>query len=138
MIRTRVLRRGALVALLTFAWTLLAPLGVQARLAGPADRFPTGPVCTSNALHDGAARATLASDEQAERLPGTEAPAADREAASCVFCHSPATTPGALPHARATLPPADGFLRLECGGQPPGALRGTWPPMPARGPPMHG
>lgn len=138
MIRTRVLRRGALAALLAFAWTLLAPVGVQARLAGSADRFPTGPVCTSSALHDGAARATLASDAQAERLPGTETPAGDGGTAWCVFCQTPATTPDALPRARAVPPPADGVLRLEQGGQPPGALRGTWPPMPARGPPMHG
>ena len=89
-------------------------------------------------MHEGGGRVTLASATQPGSLTDTDTPAGEAETAWCVFCHTPGTTPGALPCTRTVLPPADVVLRLEQGGQPPGALRGTWPPMPARGPPVHG
>ena len=129
MFRRNALRPGAWLALLALAWSLLAPLAAQARAADP---FEAGAARLDQAL-------SLAICGAGGFPPGplddAPPPGTHQGGPACPYCQ---TGPAALPAAHGPfigLPGSRRPLRLAPGPDAP--PKGTWPPLPARGPPAR-
>lgn len=126
MSRPRNQRRGAWLALLALACSLLLPsLAGAVAARAPVDAV-FGPVCTSGAA-----------DADGPRDEAPSAPAvhhAGQPACGCAPC-APAAAPG--PAATPAPAVAVGFLRLPATADGQARRPGVQPPLPARGPPAR-
>ncbi len=132
MFHRRKLRSGAWLALLAILSGLLAPLGAHARLPVREDGTLRAPVCTSAATADaaGLGAALLSGDDAPVPAPERHA-----GAAACVYCQA---GPAALPapdRTGATAPGIGWFVRIAIPRERGERPQGSWPPLPARGPP---
>ena len=120
MFNRSALRPGAWLALLALVSSLLAPLAAQARASG-LDQAILLAVCSAGGLPG----------------PADDAPppGAHYGGPACAWCQ---TGPAALPASHGPglgLPVAVGGLRLGLRPEPAAPSSGSWPPLPARGPP---